>query len=109
VAFDELIAGRVRKAMGRTAGLAERKMFGGLAFLLNGNLCCGVLGRRLVLKLGNESAADALKEKHTRAMDFTGRKMKSLIYVEPKGFAAEADLKRWIRLAILHAGKLPAK
>lgn len=109
MAFDETIAARVRKALGHTSGLTEKKMFGGLAFMINGNMCCGVLGKTLVLKLGNELAAEALKEKHTRCMDFTGRPMKSMVYVDPAGFASEPRLKAWLKLALGHARGSPAK
>ena len=84
MAYDEMLADRVRAAITALDGnVTERKMFGGLAFLLEGNMCCGVLGDRLVLRLG----AEALREPHTRPMDFTGRAMASMMYVAPEGYA----------------------
>jgi hypothetical protein len=75
MAFDVAVAVRMRKALARRKGVTERRMFGGLAFLLEGNMCCGVLGDRLVLRLG----AEALREPHTRPLDFTGRAMARMV------------------------------
>ncbi len=107
--FDESVAARVRKTLVRTPGVAEKKMFGGLAFLVNGHMCCGVLGTTLVLRLGEEGAAEALREPHTRAMDFTGKPMKSMVYVAPEGYGPDAVLRRWVKQAIAFACSLPAK
>ena len=93
MAFDETVAARVRKALARQPGVTEQKMFGGLAFMVKGNMCCGVLGARLVLRLGEEAAADALREPHTRLMDFTGKPMKSMVYVAPEGYHQDAALR----------------
>jgi TfoX/Sxy family transcriptional regulator of competence genes len=109
MAFNESLAARVREALGGHNGLTERKMFGGLAFLLNGNMCCGVVKDRLMLRLGEDGAAEALNEPHTHVMDFTGRPMKSMVYVEPSGLSSEAALRKWVRRAVAHASLLPAK
>jgi len=107
--YDEATADRVRAALKRTRGLAEKKMFGGIAFLINGHMACGVLDKTLVLRLGNEGAAEALNEKHTRPMDFTGKPMKSMLYVEPAGFSSDDALKSWVRQAVTFARALPPK
>ena len=107
--FDEAVAQRVRKALARQPGISERKMFGGLAFLLQGNMCCGVLADQLVLRLGPEASNEALKQPHVRAMDFTGKAMKSMVYVEPAGYAADAALRQWVKRAVEYAAALPAK
>lgn len=99
MAFDEAAAQRLRRALRGRRDLTERKMFGGLAFLADGAMCCGLLGDRLVLRLGETGAAKALREPHTRPMDFTGRPMKTMIYVEPLGYETDADLRRWLRRA----------
>jgi TfoX/Sxy family transcriptional regulator of competence genes len=109
MAFDESVAARVRKALVRRKGVTEKKMFGGIAFLLNGNMCCGVLGDVLLLRLGSEGASEALREPHTRLMDFTGKPMKSMVYVAPAGFATDQALRSWLRLAIAYVSELPAK
>lgn len=107
--YDEATADRVRTALKRTPRLSEKKMFGGIAFLINGHMACGVLKKTLVLRLGNEGAANALKEKHTRPMDFTGRPMKSMLYVEPPGFCTDDALKAWLKRAVTFARSLPPK
>jgi TfoX/Sxy family transcriptional regulator of competence genes len=84
-------------------------MFGGVAFLINGHMACGVLDEVLVLRLGEEGADAALEKKHTRPMDFTGKPMKSMIYVDPAGFRGEKALKAWVDRAIAFARSLPPK
>ena len=109
MAFSEPLAARIREALGQQKGIAERKMFGGLAFLLNGNMCCGVVSDRLMVRLGESGAAEALSESHTRLMDFTGKPMKSMVYVDPAGLASEEALRGWVRRAVAYASSLPAK
>jgi len=109
LAYDETLAARIRGALAPRDDIDERKMFGGLAFLMRGNMCCGVVGETLMLRLGNEGAAQALAEPHTRPMDFTGKPLKSMVYVGPAGIAADADLKRWIGRAVSFAESLPPK
>jgi TfoX/Sxy family transcriptional regulator of competence genes len=109
VAYDERLAARVRAVLKRGRGLTERRMFGGLAFLLNGHMACGVLGDTLVLRLGAEGAKRALARLHTRPMDFTGRALASMVYVEPAGHRRDADLRAWLARAVRFARALPAK
>src|SRR5438046_187314 len=96
MAFDQALADRVRKVLARRKDVTERKMFGGLAFLLNGNMCCGVLGDLLIVRLGEGGASKALREPHTRPMDFTGTKSKNMVYIDPAGVAADAALRDWV-------------
>jgi len=84
-------------------------MFGGVCFMLNGHMCCGVTRDLLVLRLGEEGAADAFRRPHTREMDFTGRPMKAMVYVEPAGTATEAKLGAWIEKAARFVNGLPAR
>ena len=95
--------------LSRVTKVRARKMFGGLAFLLNGNMCCGVMGDRLMLRLGESGAVEALSEPHTRPMDFTGRPMKNREYVEPVGLATDEALGKWVRQAVAFTSSLPAK
>ena len=81
MAYDLRLADRIRDCLLPVAGVTERKMFGGIAFMVNGNMCCGVIQDLLLLRLGNEGSAQALEEKHTRLMDFTGQKIKSMVFV----------------------------
>ncbi len=109
MAYDEALAARIRQALAPRPDIDERKMFGGLAFMLRGNMCCGVAGETLMLRLGNDGAAAALREPHTRPMDFTGKPLKSMVYVEPAGIAAPEDLNRWVNRAADFAATLPPK
>ena len=109
MAYDEALAARIRQALAPRPDIDERKMFGGLAFMLRGNMCCGVAGETLMLRLGNDGAAAALREPHTRPMDFTGKPLKSMVYVEPAGIAAPEDLNRWVNRAADFAATLPLK
>jgi TfoX/Sxy family transcriptional regulator of competence genes len=109
MAFCELLADRVRKLLSRRKGFSEKKMFGGMCFLLDGNMCCGVVEDKLVLRLSVEAAARALESAHTTPMDFTGRPMKNFVYVLPPGYAPDEALGEWVRLAAGHAASLPPK
>lgn len=107
--YSEPVAARVRAALADLPGITERKMFGGIAFMFQGNMVCGVLEDRLVLRLGDEGAKEALSEPHTRPMDFTGRPMRSMVYVDPPGFATDAGLRAWLARAIDLVRTLPPK
>jgi TfoX/Sxy family transcriptional regulator of competence genes len=109
MALDETLVHRVRWVLGRQNGITERKMFGGLSFLLNGNMCCGVVKDLLVLRLGEQGAAEALAEPHTRPMDFTGKPMKSMVYVAPDGARSDEAFQEWVHRAVAYASSLPAK
>lgn len=84
-------------------------MFGGTAFLLNGHMICGVQGDALVLRLGSEGAAAALEQPRTRPMDFTGKPLASMIYVDVAGYRQQADLRGWVEQAVRFARTLPPK
>jgi TfoX/Sxy family transcriptional regulator of competence genes len=109
VAYDEGLAERIRNRVATDPRVAERKMFGGLAFLCDGNMACGVVGDELMVRVGPGSWADALSQPHTREMDFTGRSMKGMVYVGVDGFREDDDLHRWIDRGIRFAGSLPPK
>jgi TfoX/Sxy family transcriptional regulator of competence genes len=103
------LAARVRDGLAGTPGLTERKMFGGIAFMLHGHMCCGVIKEDLVLRLGAAGADEALGQPFTRPMDFTGRPMKGYVYVAPAGIPTAAALGSWLRCAVTFAQSLPAK
>jgi len=109
VAYDEAVALRVRSVLKSRKGIFERKMFGGIAFFLNGHMCCGVLKKNLVLRLGEKEALKALGESHTHVFDFTGRPMKSIIYVNALGFQQESQLRSWVKRAVDFVRTLPPK
>ncbi len=109
MAFDEALAARVRKSLGERPGLSERKMFGGLAFLLHGNMCCGVNNDDLMVRVGPDAREPALSRPHARPMDFTGRPMKAFVYVGPGGTKTDDDLRAWIARGLAFAESLPKK
>lgn len=109
MAYDESVVARIRPLVADSEIFSEKKMFGGIAFMLNGNMSIGVLDDMLVLRLGEEDAAKALKEKHTAPMTFTGKTIKSMIYVLPEGFKTEKDLKKWMQRCIDFVLTLPPK
>jgi TfoX/Sxy family transcriptional regulator of competence genes len=108
MACDEDLADRVRAALPGDVEVTERKMFGGLAFLLGGHMFAGVAGRELMVRLGHEAAQQALEHDHVREMDFTGRPMKSMIFVQLAGLHGPA-LRHWVAAAADHARTLPPK
>jgi len=109
MAYDLGLADRIRMVLRRLGDFSERKMFGGVAFLVNGHLCCGIVKSDLMLRLTPEIASVALGEPHTRPMDFTGKPMKSMIYVEAAGIDSDTSLERWVRSAEQVARALPDK
>lgn len=109
MAYDEGLAARVRKSLARRPGLEEKKMFGGLCFLVNGNMCCGIVGDTLMVRVGPERYAAALGRAHVREMDFTGRPLKGMVYVAPEGLRTPAALRAWTREGAAFAARLPRK
>ena len=87
MAYDEELADRVRNALASRSEVSERKMFGGIAFMIEGNMAVGVMGEELMVRLGPDEAPRALEEPHTRVMDFTGRPMKGFVIVEVQAIA----------------------
>jgi TfoX/Sxy family transcriptional regulator of competence genes len=109
VAYSEELADRVRAALADRSGVAERRMFGGLAFMLAGRMFAGVIGERLVVRLGADAGEHALAEPHTLPMDFTGRPLKGYVYVTPPGLASGRDVQQWLARAIEFVESLPPK
>jgi len=108
MAFDEKLVERVRKELEGRRGVEERKMFGGLTFMVRGNMACGVDKDRLMVRVGPEGMEAALKRPHAKPMDFTGRPMKGFVFVEPAGLKGRA-LASWVQRGVDHAMSLPAK
>jgi TfoX/Sxy family transcriptional regulator of competence genes len=108
VAYDEELAGRVRAVLPRGEGVTERRMFGGLAFMLGGHMFCGVVADALMVRLGPVAAGRALGQPHVRPMDFTGRPMKGMVFVDPAGLRGDA-LRQWVGAAAGYARGLPPK
>ena len=95
--YDEELAARVRQVLRRRTGITERKMFGGLAFLRHGKMCCGIVGQHLMVRVVEEDMPHALRRTHVRPMDFTGRPLRGFVYVAPRGLACGGSLREWIR------------
>jgi len=109
MAYNEELAERIRKQLSNRTDVAERKMFGGLAFMVRGHMCCGVVGDQLMVRVGPESYEAALKEKHAGEMDFTGKPMRGMIYVAAPGLASTKQLGRWIERGLQFVLTLPEK
>jgi len=109
MAYDKTLAERMRPIILPRKGAMEKNMFGGIGFFVNGNMCCGIWKDLLVVRLSPEDAAKALKEKHVRMMDITGKPMKSWLFVEPKGIKKDADLLKWVECSFAFASSLPKK
>lgn len=109
MAFDAILADRIRHQLARRKNFAERKMFGGVCFLLNGNMCCGVLGADLIIRVNPEDAESILRRKHTRVFDFSGRPSRNMVYVGPKALQRDPDLKRWLEITLNVVKSLPPK
>jgi TfoX/Sxy family transcriptional regulator of competence genes len=109
MAFDERLAERVSVVLEDIPDVREQQMFGGIAFLVGGHMVCGIVGDELMLRLGEEGADAALDERHVRPMDFTGKPMSTMVFVEPAGIVSDRALTGWIRLALTHVETLPPK
>ncbi len=109
MAFNEAVARRVRKMLDKHPQVVEKRMFGGLAFIVCGNMCCGVVGDKLMIRVGPRAYEEALARPHAREMDFTGKPLKGFVYVEPAGFTSAAGLKAWITRATEFTLSLPVR
>lgn len=109
MAFDENLAERIRQSLARRRNVEERKMFGGLCFLLNGNLLVGIWKDSLIARLGPDEGEVALLEPHVRAFDVAGKPMRNWVLVEPQGVEGDEALKAWIERATKFVRTLPKK
>ena len=107
--YDQGLARRIRDELGELPELEEKKMFGGVGFLVRGNMACGVHGEELIVRVGRDGYEGALGQPHTRPFDMVGRPMAGWIMVAPKGYEAESDLRNWVRQGVEFALSLPAK
>lgn len=109
MAFDERLAGRVRAALAGRRGITERRMFGGLAFMVRGRMFVGIQGKTLMARIGPDAYEPALKKPHVRPMDFTGKPLRGYVYVDPAGIAGTRALRGWVERCLAHARTLPPK
>lgn len=96
MAYDERLAERIRRVFEARRDVVERKMFGGLTFLCRGRMCCGIVGRDLMVRIPDDEFDAVMRRRHVRPMDFTGKPLRGFVYVSPPGFRTEAALSRWL-------------
>jgi TfoX/Sxy family transcriptional regulator of competence genes len=109
MAFDDGLAERVRGLLTDEPNVSERKMFGGLCFMSSGNMCFGLVGSELMVRVGPDAYDEALRLPHAREMDFTGRTMRGMVYVAEDGISEDDDLERWMRRGLHYGSSLPPK
>ncbi len=109
MAYDEDLAERVREAFSGILDVEEKKMFGGLCFMMAEHMCCGVEKDRLMARVGPQRYDECLKKAHVREMDFTGKPMKGMVFVEAGGLVSDEDLGEWIRICMDFVVGLPPK
>jgi TfoX/Sxy family transcriptional regulator of competence genes len=107
--YDEGLAARIMEQLEGLPSLTEKKMFGGIAFLLSGNMICGILGEDLIVRVGKKQYENAMQKPHTKVFDLTGKPMRGWVTVKPDGFSEDEDLEAWLRQGLDYARSLPAK
>jgi hypothetical protein len=109
MAYDEGLAERARRVFEEHPGYVEKRMFGGIAFMVHGNMAIGVLGDGLIVRVGPEDYERAVMEPHTRPFDLTGRPMRGWVVVVPEGYQSDEDLRAWVKQGLDFALTLPPK
>ena len=109
MAFDHLLAERLRCVLTARTEIAEKKMFGGLAFMVSDHLCCGIVNDSLMARVGPAQYQESLSLPHASFMDFTGKPLKGLVYVAPAGIASDQQLVDWVERCLRFVQTLPAK
>ena len=109
MAYDEGLAQRARELLEEKPGFVEKKMFGGIGFLLRGNMACGIIREDLIVRVGSERYKASLKLPYTRKFDMTGKPMTGWIMVSSEGYERDEDLLKWIQQGVHYALSLPPK
>jgi TfoX/Sxy family transcriptional regulator of competence genes len=107
--YDETLAGRIAAILGKKNGLQAKKMFGGIGYLLNGNMVCGVIKNDLIVRIGSEKTPWALAQPYKRPFDFSGKLSRNWVVIAPPGCASEEDLADWVERGLQYASTLPSK
>jgi TfoX/Sxy family transcriptional regulator of competence genes len=107
MSYDDTLAIRVRQALSDRDDVVEKKMFGGLCFMVNGAMCCGLTQTEFMVRVGPEQYDEALAQPHARPMDFTGRPLKGMVYVAREGLRTEAQLARWVARGVAFVCAMP--
>ena len=100
MAYDEGLSQRIREILAGQPGVVEKKMFGGLAFIINGHMSVGVIQTDLMVRTGPDSYEDALSQPHTRPMDFTGKPLRGFVYVNEHGYESDKGLRQWVQRGV---------
>lgn len=109
MAYDEGTAQRLQDLLVDQDGVVEKKMFGGLVFMVRGNMCIGISKEDLMVRVGKENHAEAIAQPYARPMDFTGKPMEGFIFVSPAGYETDEDLESWLKRGLKYVLTLPAK
>ena len=109
MAYDEGLAERIRGVLDERHDVSEKKMFGGIAFMVRGHMCVGIVKDELMVRVGPQAYDELVRQPHARRMDFTGRPMKGFLFVSAQGLERDADLERWVGHGLSHASSLPLK
>jgi hypothetical protein len=107
--YDEALAERVRRVLVSRSDVVEKKMFGGLCFMVGGHMCCGIVRDELMLRVGSEAWEPTMALRHARVMDFTGKPMRGMVYVEPAGVRTPAAIERWVARGLAFVNTLPKR
>lgn len=109
MAFDRGLEARLNEYFQDRQDLVVKKMFGGLCFLLSGHMCCGIIGDQLMARIGADNYECCLAKTYAREMDFTGKSIKTMVYVMSGGFESDSDLTYWLNICVSFVDSLPAK
>jgi len=107
--YDEAVAARVRRTLSRRRDVVEKRMVGGLSFIVRGSMCCGVTGDKLMVRVGPEARSHMLAKPHTEPMKFAGRSLAGFICVAPAGYRSDRALRTWIQRGIEFVATLPPR
>ena len=109
MSYDETLASRIRAVLGDRTDVVEKKMFGGLCFMVGGAMCCGLTKADFMVRVGSDQYDDALAQPHARPMDFTGRPLAGMVYVAPEGLRTRPTLAKWVGRGVTFVSSLPPK
>lgn len=109
MAYDQVLAGRISDELASIPAIEEKRMFGGVGYMLNGNMSVGVYKENLIVRVGHEGFEEKMNMPHTVPFDITGKAMKGWLMVKPGGIESDEDLHYWIGLGVEFARSLPSK
>jgi TfoX/Sxy family transcriptional regulator of competence genes len=109
MAYNEELVFRIREILSDRTDVEEKKMFGGLTFMVSGNMCVGVSKDSLMVRVGPDQYDNSLAQPHSRPMEFTGRSMKGFVFVDADGLASKEDLEAWVERGLNFVQTLSAK